>query len=192
MSMRKQKKENSRGFSLVEMIVAVALFAIVMLVSIGALMSLITANRKARALESTMNNLNIALDGMVRSIRMGSTYHCGGSAPLTSTFSCPDGDTQITFEPLGGSSSNAIDQWTYSYSGTTLYKKSPETGASAVPITAPEVEITEMKFYVVGTGTGNVQPKVVMVIKGTAGAIGSRTRTTFSIQATAVQRVLDI
>src|SRR3989338_1985894 len=70
-------RNTARGFTLVEMIVSVALFATVMLVSVGALLSLMGANRKAQALQSVMNNLNVALDGMVRSIRMGSNYHCG-------------------------------------------------------------------------------------------------------------------
>ena len=40
------------GFTLVEMIVAVALFAVVMLISVAALLSLVDANRKAQALQS--------------------------------------------------------------------------------------------------------------------------------------------
>src|SRR5882672_10508798 len=63
-----------RGFTLVEMIVAVALFAIVMLVCVGALLALVGANKKVHALQSVMNNLNVTLDGMVRQIRMGSNY----------------------------------------------------------------------------------------------------------------------
>ena len=68
---RTPRKRDERGFSLVEMIVAVTLFAVVMLVSVGALLSLVNATRKARALESVMNNLNVTLDSMVRSLRMG-------------------------------------------------------------------------------------------------------------------------
>jgi len=70
-------KYRSHGFTLIEMIVAVGLFSIVMLVSISALLSLVDANRKAQALQSVMNNLNIAVDGMVREIREGSNYRCG-------------------------------------------------------------------------------------------------------------------
>src|SRR3989344_5136440 len=62
------------GFTLVEMIVAVALFAIVMVVAVAALLSLTAANRKAQAIQSVMNNLNIAVDGMVRNMRMGTNY----------------------------------------------------------------------------------------------------------------------
>ena len=71
---------DSRGFSLIEMIVAVALFAVVMLVAVGALLALVDANRKARALESVMNNLNITLDSMVRAMRMGSAFNCNSTA----------------------------------------------------------------------------------------------------------------
>src|SRR3989338_2524865 len=52
----------SRGFTLVELIVSIGLFAIVMLISVGALLALTGANRKAQALQSVMNNLNVALD----------------------------------------------------------------------------------------------------------------------------------
>src|SRR3989338_5238251 len=67
-------RNTSRGFTLVEMIVAIGLFSVVMVVCVGALLSLVNANRKAQALQSVMNNLNIALDGMARSVRMGNTY----------------------------------------------------------------------------------------------------------------------
>ena len=69
--------KSDKGFTLVEMIVAVALFAVVMLISVGTLLALVGANRKAQALQSVINNLNITLDGMVRAIRMGGNFHCG-------------------------------------------------------------------------------------------------------------------
>ncbi len=189
---------SQRGFTLVEMIVAVALFAVVMLVSVGALLSLSGANRKAQALQSVMNNLNIALDGMVRSIRMGSNYHCGGG-DFTQTQDCQNGDAVLAFEPFGGNPTNPSDQWIYRFDTTGTYCgknricKSEDGGAHNFAITAPEITIESMKFYVVGTTQRDlVQPKVVMTIKGTAGATNVQTKTTFNIQATAVQRLLDL
>lgn len=184
-----------RGFTLVEMIVAVALFAVVMLVSVSTLLALVNANRKAHALQSVMNNLNIALDGMVRSARMGTTYHCGASgasAPLAPS-DCSAGDTVFAFEPYGNISTD--QPWVYSYgvddNGIGRIYKSEE-GQVPIAITSPEVSIEELSFYVIGTARGdNVQPKVVVVVKGTAGLAQSY-KTTFHIQATAVQRVLDL
>ena len=57
-----QKRYANAGFTLIEMIVAIALFAVVMLVSVSTLLSLVAASRKVQALELVMNNLNITLD----------------------------------------------------------------------------------------------------------------------------------
>jgi len=176
------------------MMVAVALFAVVMLVSTGALLSLINASRKAQALQSVMSNLNTALDGMARSIRQGTSYHCGNIGIYTSPRDCANGDTLFAFEAFGGDPSTGTDQWVYQYNPTTkrLYK-SENGGGSYFPLTAPEVQIDELTFFVVGTTPGDSeQAKVIMTIKGTAGAESLKTRTTFNIQATAVQRVLDL
>src|SRR3954463_4374930 len=90
----------SRGFTLVEMIVAVALFSVVMLVCVGALLALVGANRKVHALQSVMNNLNVTLDGMVRSIRMGSTFDGSGACAGNSggPKDCTSGGTQFSYE----------------------------------------------------------------------------------------------
>src|SRR3989344_2636018 len=204
-SSRGAGKTSEAGFTLVEMIIAVALFAVVMLIAIGALLSIIDANRKAQALQSVINNLNVALDGMVRTIREGSNYRCGSSSP-----SNPDcvtsGGTSFYLESHGGSSANPNDDWLYWFAEDErgvgrIYKSEDGTLANGIPITAPEVTIENMTFYVIGArrdtnGDGVTdefrQPKVMIVIKGTAGAIRSAVTTTFQIQATAVQRVLDI
>lgn len=177
------------------MIVAIGLFAVVMIVCVAALLSLVNANRKAHALQSVMSNLSIALDGTVRAVRMGSVYHCGASgasAPL-SPADCSEGDTVFAFEPYGNTSSD--QPWIYSFATDAngvgrIYKS--EGGLAAVPITSSEVSIDSLAFYVVGSTRGDdTQPKLVVVVKGTAGSSQSN-RTTFHIEATAVQRVLDL
>ena len=175
-----------RGFTLVEMIVAIALFSVVMIVCVGALLALVNANRKAQALQSVMNNLNIALDGMVRSVRMGNSYDCDGNAGGLQD--CINGSTQLSFKPYGDVNE---PRWAYRFSGSELQRSTG--GSDFAAITAPEVTIDKMLFYVVGTARGDaVQPKVVIVIEGSAGVPRSSTRTTFHLQATAVQRVLDL
>lgn len=191
-----QANSCSRGFSLVELMVAVALFAVVMLVSSSALIALIDANRKAQALQSVMNNLNVALDGMVRSIRMGSSYHCGPSGTITDPQDCLAGNTVLVFESVDGDPGDSTDQWVYQYDSATkrLYK-SEQGGTSGTfyAVTAPEVQIDSLTYYVTGTASGDTtQPRVVIVIHGTAGAEKAKTRTSFNIQATATQRLLGL
>ncbi len=190
--MSNKRITHSRGFSLIEMIVSVALFAVIMLIAIGALLTLVDATRKARSLESVMNNLNISLDSMVRAIRQGTEYNCGSTAvPLTAA-DCASGGTLFSFAPYGANPATQPQRWVYEFTNGQILK-SEMGGVGAIPITAPEVLITDMDFYVVGTARGDTaQPKVVIVIKGRTGASGDKTSSTFYIQATAVQRVLDI
>jgi type II secretory pathway pseudopilin PulG len=193
------------------MMVAVALFAVVMTVSVGALLALVDANRKAQALQSVMNNLNVALDGMVRNIRMGVSYHCGDASEtnktaLSTRSDCVSGGELIAFEAFGNSSSDTGDQWVYWFQDGRIWK-SENARDTALPITAPEVEIDSFDVFVTGaegvlnTDGDTTQPKVVFSIQGTAGAQDStfsvvgtakRIRTTFNIQAVASQRLLDL
>lgn len=196
--MRKKLQQRERGFTIVEMIVAVGLFAVVMMVSIGALLSLVEANRRAQALQSVMNNLNVAVDGMVRSVREGSGYYCGGIPTGGATADCTEGDDVLAFVPFHASGANP-SPWLYWFDEDEngigrLYKSEDGTFAGGLPITSPEVTIDSVQFYVIGSTRGGgdlIQPKVTVVIKGVAGKKVS-SRTSFHVQATAVQRVLDL
>ncbi|MDR3571014.1 MAG: prepilin-type N-terminal cleavage/methylation domain-containing protein [Candidatus Pacebacteria bacterium] len=195
------KNRSARGFTLIEMIVSVALFSVVMLVAGATLLSLVYANRKAQALQSVINNLNVSLDGMVRDIREGQNYRCGGE---TSSYGdCTSGASVIYFAPFGSpnpSGDQAQDDIAYAfdqsgqYCGTNRICEN-DYGKGWVPITSKEVKIQSLTFYVVGTKPasqgGTQQPKVIFVLKGQAG-IQQSTISTFDIQATAVQRVLNL
>jgi hypothetical protein len=176
-----------------------------MLVAVSTLLALVTANRKAQALQSVMNNLNIALDDMSRAIRMGSQYHCG-SGILTATADCElNGDVLFAFEPYGNKGTDNPTVYWYDAVTKALYRCRPQTPGPAcssnpastdsmyVPLTASEVSIDNMRFYVAGTARGDTQqPRTVMVIQGTAAASNQKAKTTFHVQVTAVQRLLDL
>ncbi len=189
--------QTQRGFTLVEMIVAVGLFAVVMLISVSTLLALVNANRKAQALQSVINNLNVAVDGMVRSVRMGSLYHCGSGGTYNTPTDCALGDTFLAFQPFHAGAT-AVDPWLYWFAEDEngigrLFKSESGSISGGVPITSPDVLIESVNFYVIGSTRGDsVQPKALIVIKGTAGGTKVGVRTTFHVQATAVQRVLDL
>lgn len=195
-----QKNTHStRGFTLVEMIVSVALFSIVMLVCVGALLALVGANRKVHSLQSVINNLNVTLDGMVRSIRMGSTFDGSGACNGNSggPKDCTSGGTQFSFQPYGNPIGGQPSIYRLNTSTSRLERSI--NGGAFVPITSADVTIDSMLFYVVGSTRGCsvnpcdlVQPKVVIVIKGTAPVLNSKAKTTFHVQVTAVQRLLDL
>lgn len=189
----------NRGFTLIELMVAVSIFAIVMLIGVGALLSLVETNRRAQAINSVMNNLNAAVESMSRSMRVGTTYYCSNSsippAPTTldDPLDCPnDGGVLLAFEPAEGDPSEPNDQTVYRLNGTQL-ERSLFSGASNtwVALTAPEVSIDTFDFYVIGSARGDgVQPRILMRIKGSASVPGGTTQ--FTIQSSVVQRLLDL
>lgn len=64
------------GFTLIEMIVSLALFSSVITISIGALLTMIATNQALQSEQSVMTNLSFALDSMTREIRTGIHYYC--------------------------------------------------------------------------------------------------------------------
>jgi len=183
------------GFSLIELMVAVAVFSVVMVIAAGSLLTMIDANRKAQALKSVMNNLNVALEGMVRGARVGTEYHCSESPEpppnIDSPKDCALGGILFAFEPHDGDGSDPSDQEVYRLSDSRL-ERSKNGGATFIPVTAQEVQIDELMFYVVGAPRGDdLQPKVVITLRGSAG-ISERVRTEFNLQTAATQRVFDL
>ncbi|MDP3726505.1 MAG: type II secretion system protein, partial [bacterium] len=175
-----------RGFTLVEMIVAVAVFTVVMVSGIGALMSMIDANRKAQSLRIVMDNLNFALENITRTMRVGIDYHCGRLGDLHTPRDCAlEGDSFIAFKDSGG------DLLIFNLNNGRI-EKSSDGGATYLGITAPEITIQELKFFVRGsTSADQIQPEVLVIVRGIAG-VTAKVRTTFNLQTTVSQRLLDV
>ena len=173
-----------KGFTLIELMIAVSIFIIVMTISMGSIISVFDANRKSRSLKTVLNNLNLTVESMMKEMRFGSNYHCGPGA-VTIPQDCPSGDTLMSFL-----SSNGV-QITYRLSGQTIEKK---IGNDVyIAITAPEIIIDNLVFYTLGAEAragDPLQPKVLVKIKSRAGAGGGQSDLT--LQTLVSQRVLDL
>lgn len=181
-----------KGFTLIEVLVSVSIFAMVMLVATGSVFSIVAANKKTHSLKSIMTNLNFALESMVRDIRVGSDYTCTGNG--NSGPNCPTTPgTSFTFTANRDIDGDGLvnDQVTYSLVSNRIQRRvfggnNPTTAY----ITASEINITNMQFYVIGSGSGDgKQPKVVIVIQGNAGT--GTTGSNFNIETTVSQRAID-
>ncbi len=168
------------GFTLVEMIVAIFIFSIVMVVAVGALVSVVEANRKAQGVKSVMNNLNFALDSMTRAIRVGTEYSCGVA-------NCTiDGSESFSFLSTDG------QNVTYSFNKESArIERTMDGGVTIQTMTAPEVTVEELRFYLAGESPSDeAQPRVLIITKGLAGPTG-KTQTEFSLETMVTQRILD-
>lgn len=168
-----------KGFTLVEMMVSVALFSMVMLAGMAALLTLVNENRKAQALNSVMTDLNFTMESMARTIRTGYNIDCVGAGR-----DCRS----------GGASISLIDQ-----DGAPItYRFDPvddRLERNNNPLTSQNVVIDtdQSNFYVTGAepGPGNTeQPVVRIILTGTA-QVGEEV-VDFALQTTVAQRRIDL
>ncbi len=188
----------NKGFTLIEIIVSVGIFAIVMTVALGALLSINVANQRAQAVRIVIDNVNFALDSMAREMRLGSNYHCGtditpGAEISFSTANCSGaGLTGIAFV----SSQQTQIQYRLGSAATSpcptgaICVSEGESGFSA--LTSPEVAATGLSFVVTGTGSDDKQPQVILSVSGTASVESSKVPADFKIQTTVTQRRVEI
>ncbi len=187
------RSRRAGGFSLIEMMVSVTLFIVVMTVSVGTLLALINANQKAQSLKSVINNLNFAMESMTRTIRTGSTYRCEDA--LSDTGQLPTGFADCPSGKVGFVMTDDTNKRVaYRINGTQIERRiadSSGNGGTWVGLTASEVVIDGMRFYVTGTTLSDpIQPTVTISIRGHVGTKAD-TQSTFNIQTTVSQRLLD-
>jgi len=193
------------GFTLVEIIVATGLFAAVMLIAVGSLMSIIDANRKAQSQQIVMNNLSAALESISRTIRVGALYHCGSSGSLTDPEDCTEGGSYFAFKPREAISDTSLSTLRYVYRRNTdsvggFIEMSKDGGSTFSRLTAPEINVEGFMFYVTGScpksgsfgcTADDLQPRALITVYGSA-QISEKTRTTFNVQTSVTQRLFDI
>ena len=171
-----QKTKHSRvsdGFTLVELLVSVGMFALIMTTALGSLATILDVNRRTRATQLVMDNLQFAVDEMVRDIRTGSEY----SFPVTSN-DCTN--VEFGFTDAGG------DAVVYRCGTGGVIEKQVASG-SFVSMTAPEITITKMKFI---QKVGADQPLVLILVSGEVLSDAGDVRG-FSIQTIVSQRFVE-
>lgn len=177
------------------MMVAIAVFSIVMTVAMGALVNVIDANQKAQTIKTAINNVNFALESISKDMRVGTDYVCL-DADLNQVENCLTGVVGIKYKtPRSPSSGSRLDAYYYYNQAeqsieSCLQKESTdcETLNEFSRITSPEVAITNMKFYLTGTATGS-QPYIIITLSGLAGTSSKqKTQTAFDLQTSISQR----
>jgi prepilin-type N-terminal cleavage/methylation domain-containing protein len=186
-----------KGFTLVEMMVAIAVFSIVMVAAMSALLNVIDANNKARAIKTAINNISFALEGISKDMRMGTDYACGDSGNEPNG-DCTGGGDTIKYRSIRADIDG--DKYKYAYYQfrnnqilSCLQKDLITCGSPAdfSPITSSEVELTRVRFYVLGSASNLVvpnkkQPRMIITVKGKAG-IKDKISTEFDLQTSVSQ-----
>lgn len=203
--------QTNAGFTLIEMLVSLALYTVVVTIAVGSLLVLIAGSGRGQSEQSVMTTLTFALDSMTREIRTGSGYYCEsyGSSAFSSqeslnasTKDCYEGDGSsvsayhgISFLEGGNSITKGSTRIAYYFdSGNKTIMRRVGNGA-AESIVSDTISITQANFFVTGSspysvGSDIIQPTVTIVIEAVEKS--EPDARPFVVETTVTQRELDI
>lgn len=166
----------TNGFTLIELLVALGVFMVVMTITMSAFLNVMDIQKKAEAFRKVNDNLNFAMEAMMRETREGTDYCSGGCASGSFIFKNKTGES-VTYK-LNDSNSN--DKY--------IERK---TLNNQQRMTSDGINITRLSFLVKGNGfQDKKQPLVTIFIRGTSG-IREKWKSDLHLQATVSQRKLD-
>ena len=177
-----------QGYTLIELIVAVGLFALVMTLAAGAYLLMINLSRQAQGTATGIDNLAFALETITRSIRTGALYSCGDFGG-----DCPNGESSFSFRNASG----AMVTYALAGSAPDLYIQRTVDGVAQSALTDPSsVAISSLIFYVSGVETVALgeytQPYVTIVISGVVSSGTEKTTQSFAIETSSTMRGIDL
>ncbi len=197
----KQAGSQKKGFSLVELLVALTVFLVLVTLGIGSLLRMIDAHAKTQSLQLIMNNLNFTLEGISRHVRFGHDYDCGRPGGDVDCAPASEGgdwinvkfegeDVRYRLMRFDGLKEPPLDEDEQGAIFRMIRIETPPEGYREVweRVTSAEVDIDALRFYVFDANDSDYdQPRVTIVIDGTAQADGG-VSTDFTLQTTVNQR----
>lgn len=169
--------KNKRGYTLIELIIAIGLFALIMMLASGAYLVMIGINRQTQSIATGIDNLSFALETMTRTIRTGTQYACGGSWPSD----CANGGTNFSVRNSSDlTTSYALSNGIITQNGSAL--------------TDPSVNVSSLMFYASGTAkppSDYQQARVTIIVSGTVSSGPGETEA-FTVETGATMRGSDI
>ncbi|OGF67762.1 hypothetical protein A3I27_03175 [Candidatus Giovannonibacteria bacterium RIFCSPLOWO2_02_FULL_43_11b] len=173
--------ENNKGFTLLEMLISMAIFTIAVFIVMTTLFSITNVQKKVIAKQSAEDNLRYAFESMTKEMRTGKKFHCGTSAsdvsltPQNCTFSACQSSSlncgvSFTFQ------NSALQTVTYQVVNNQLVKSSdgnPPDCVSGPYINCQKltsldlVIVNKVNFYVSGSAAGDgLQSLATIVLEG--------------------------
>jgi len=173
------------------MMVAVSLFMIVMVISVGGLMTLVYSGAATESSLSVSTNLSLALDSMSRNIRTGYSYYCAASLPdsgalPSTTADCSSGGAAFVF-----TNSRTGDRTGFRYNSTAKSIEQKLNSGSWVRITSSEITVQALSFYVTGSSAADTLQPTARILVNALSTQGNEIAP-FYVQTLVTSRLLDV
>jgi len=149
-------KRNLGGFTVIELLVSIGIFSVVMSIAMGGLTQALRSQRQAAAFIAANSNMSLALEQMVREIRVGQELRYATAAECPSD---PSG-SGLSFKRLrAGSSVEVI--YCFDAGNKTITRE--EGGVSVQPIVADNVSVEGLTFTLLDDPL--YPPRVTIVVE---------------------------
>lgn len=197
-----------RGFTLIELLVTMAIFITIITIATGALFSAQAINVKLEQTQVILDEVNLAMEVMVRDVRYGTTFYCTTSLPGTipaNRQSCgSEGGSVLLFRPavqLTGSTDHIYDRVAYYVTNGVLFKSEYPYGGTSrtLQMTSSSVSVSKLNFFdrgvysASGAGGNDLnQPLITVVLAGATVPLKPNVPpVSFSVQTSASSREID-
>lgn len=181
--------ENSRGFTLLEMIISIGIFSVVVIASIGIMLQVSNAQIKAAGIQAIQDNIRFSLELMTKELRTGNSYQL--------TTICSTSGSEITFDATSGRRTYFLDSNKKRIMRATQVIGVGDCDGStskAIPFTSDEVSVENFLVQLEGQNAGPLdgQPRVSIMLKVSANDPKFGKETSMNLQTTIVQRLRDL
>jgi len=193
-------KKNLGGFTLIEIMIAVAIFSLLISSATTLFVSSIKEQRRSLSYQQLADQVSYAIEYMSRSCRMASKeifdnpFHCLSSTGIN--FENPSGDaSRLRFIKFDEESSADICHEFYLNNGQLIeYKRNMTTGEEiSQPLTSDNLQINSLTFLLTGeTQNDDIQPFLTIFWNIQSISEKEEDRTSLIFQTSISQRNLDI
>jgi len=158
MNKTKIKNNKENGFTLIEMIVAVAIFASASVFVLSSLMNILAVQKKVESMRVVSDGFSFGLETMMREIRTGKNY----------TYTAPATYNDFSFMPAGGT-----NQLTYALDAVShTVKRDDGGGAGPKDMTPLSVTVDDLRFVVhsLASNAAKANGLITIIINGHSGS----------------------
>jgi len=192
-----QKNNKQHGFTLIEMMVAISIFAIVVTIGTSGLLSMNAAYKKTRSQRAAFDSMNFVMESMIRELRTGREFTSRQSGQYLgdgSDDTVQGPSSEIYFTNQAGC------RVSYSLGNDGILTRSVFNGdddADCISVdqafnTVNDVEITSLRFRLRGTGTQSDRFQPHIHVQLTADAKFGSVVTPLTVQTGVTQRLIDV
>ncbi len=183
--------DSRRGFTLVELLISLTLFAILIAIAIGGFARALRTQQQVGSLLAAESNVSLAIEQMAREIRTGSDFCSGVNAGLCQ-LSCQPPDPVTGLVSCGSLAFTNVQGQTVIYNlQNNMIQKSTNAGGSYDPITGSNVTIPYLEFTLFGNTTGDHWPPRLTIDLGVASKDSVLASQVLYLQTTVSARAMD-